>query len=240
MYYADLIQANHMAFNMTSRYKKIGRLFVEDGCQTRMHLAIMLIVAAIGMSGCATQAPARSEQEFNATMAQTETRVSALLQAGNKEEAVRALTEVARANPERKEPWLRMAKMYFDDARYSQSIVTAEEVLQRDRADQTAKSIRAVSGLRVAAQSLTDLRSDVELQGNARADATGLAMVMRDILGEDVLVPPAELEARKKREATVRKNTASRARQAASASRNAAATAAPRPAAGGNPSGMLK
>lgn len=173
-------------------------------------------------------------------MAQAEARVATLLQAENREEAVRTLTDIARANPGRKEPWVRMAKMYFDDARYSKAIVSAEEALQRDRTDQTAKSIRAVSGLRVAAQSLTDLRSDVELQGNARADATGLAMVMRDILGEDVLVPPAELEARKKREATVRRNAATRARQAAPARSNAAAQTTREATPSGNPFSILK
>jgi len=225
---------------MTIKYGKQEHLPVENNRQAKRHLATILIVVAISLSGCATQTPARSEQEFSTTMAQTEMRVSALLQAGNREEAVRTLTDLARANPGRKEPWVRMAKMYFDEARYSQAIVSAEEALQRDRTDQTAKSIRAVSGLRVAAQSLTDLRSDVELQGNARADATGLAMVMRDILGEDVLVPPAELEARKRREATVRRNAATRARQAASASSNTGAQTAPQPAPSGNPFSILK
>lgn len=225
---------------MTIKYGNKECIPVENRRQAKRYLASILIVVAVSLSGCATQTPARSEQEFKTSMAQTETRVSALLQAGNREEAVRALTDIARVNPERKEPWVRMAKMYFDDARYSQAIVSAEEALQRDRTDQTAKSIRAVSGLRVAAQSLTDLRSDVELQGNARADATGLAMVMRDILGEDVLVPPAELEARKKREATVRRNAASRARQPASASSNASTQTAPQSAPNGNPFSILK
>lgn len=173
-------------------------------------------------------------------MAQTEVKVSNLLESGNKEEAARVLAEVARTNPERKEPWVRMAKLYFDDARYSQAIVSAEEALQRDRADQTAKSIRAVSGLRVAAQSLNDLRSDVELQGNARADATGLAMVMRDILGEDVLVPPAELEARKKRESNAKKRVPVRTRKQAPAAKPQPSKDATQPAGGGNPFSILK
>lgn len=225
---------------MTEKYKGERESLIKTACQSENLLVGILIVMAVGLSGCASQAPARSEQEFATTMAQAEARVATLLQAENREEAVRTLTDIARANPARKEPWLRMAKMYFDDARYSMAIVSAEETLQRDRTDQTAKSIRAVSGLRVASQSLTDLRSDVELQGNARADATGLAMVMRDILGEDVLVPPAELEARKKREATVRRKAATRTRQAAPVRTNGAAQTPPEAASGGNPFSILK
>jgi len=203
-------------------------------------LVTMLVAIAIGLSACATQTPIQSEQEFGETMAQAEVRVTSLLDSGNKEEATRVLADVARLNPERKEPWVRMAKMYFDDARYSQAIVSAEEALQRDRADQTAKSIRAVSGLRVAAQSLTDLRNDVQLQGNARADATGLAMVMRDILGEDVLVPPAELEARKRRESKARSTAPTNTKKRAPVSNPNTTQRAPQPASGGNPFGALK
>jgi septal ring factor EnvC (AmiA/AmiB activator) len=97
--------------------------------------------------------------------------------------------------------------------------------------------------LRVSAQSLTDLKNDIELKGNARTDAASLAKVMRETLGEDVLVPPAELEARKKREAAA---AAARARAKAEARKREGgeSTGNPAPVAsggsGGDPFGMLK
>lgn len=163
---------------------------------------VFVLVAAL--SGCASNSVPMSQDEFLAAMDKSSLNVDSLLSKGNQEEAVKVLGDLAKKNPGRKEPWVRMAKVYFDAENYAQAIVASEEALQRDTTDRTAKSIRAVSGLRVATQSLFDLRSDVELKGNARSDAVGLAKVMRETLGEDVLVPPAELEARKKREAAMR------------------------------------
>lgn len=144
------------------------------------------------LSGCAGNQPAMSKDEFSAVMTKSNANLDALLQKGNQEEATKILGDLAKRNPERKEPWARLAKIYFDGKNYSQAIVAAEEVLQRDGTDRSAKSIRAVAGLRVAAQSLKELRDDVELKGDARGDAVGLAQVMRDTLGEEVLVPPAD------------------------------------------------
>lgn len=164
-------------------------------------LTVCLVAAVSVVSGCASDKIAMGKEEFIQAMGQSAIKVDALLDKGEHDEAVVILSDLARLNPDRKEPWGRMAKIQFDSGNYAQAIVSAEEVLQRDGSDRTAKSIRAVAGLRVASQSLTDLRNDVELKGNARSDAATLAAVMRETLGEDVLVPPAELEARKKREA---------------------------------------
>lgn len=198
------------------------------------------LCATVFLCGCATAPSASSDEQFSELMMQTEIRVSESIENGNKDEAVRIVSELVAANPGRKEPWIRIAKIHFDATDYAEAIVAADEALKIDNSDRTAKSIRAVSGLRVAAQSLADLRNDAELKGNARADAAGLAMTMRDILGEDVLVPPAELEARKRREARAR-------REAAIASRHKSVRAEPQqPAretqatATGNPFGNLK
>lgn len=157
------------------------------------HLSVALGVGAIlALSGCASKNAPMTQEEFSTAMAQSSASADALLEKGNREEAVRILEDLAKKNPGRKDPWIRMAKIHFDGENYAQAIVAAEEALQRDNTDRTAKSIRAVGGLRVAAQSLTDLRGDVELKGDARSDAVGLAKVMRDTLGEDVLVPPDE------------------------------------------------
>lgn len=166
---------------------------------TLKRLSIALVFGAtVVISGCASNKVSMSQEEFSAAMAQSSMSVDTLLEKGNQEEAVKILGDLAKQNPGRKEPWIRMAKVHFDAENYAQAIVAAEEALQRDGTDRSAKSIRAVAGLRVAAQSLTDLRGDVELKGDARSDAVGLAKVMRDTLGEEVLVPPGELENKKK------------------------------------------
>ncbi|MBI2277997.1 MAG: tetratricopeptide repeat protein [Dechloromonas sp.] len=207
-----------------------------------------LLVAVLGavLSGCATEKVAMSQSEFLDAMGKSSLKIDSLLDKGNQEEAVRILGDLAKRNPDRKEPWVRMAKVHFDAENYSQAIVSAEEALQRDNADREAKSIRAVAGLRVASQSLTELRNDVELKGNARSDAAGLAKVMRETLGEDVLVPPAELEARKKKEAAAAKREAAmaaRARARTEAKRNEEAAPASAPSSastGGNPFSVLR
>ena len=163
----------------------------------RLPVAIAF-AASLVISGCASNNPAMSKEEFSTALAQSSASVDSLLEKGKQEEAVKVLGDLAKRNPGRKEPWVRLAKVHFDAENYALAIVAAEEVLQRDNTDRSAKSIRAVSGLRVAAQSLTDLRGDVELKGDARSDAVGLAKIMRDTLGEDVLVPEGDQDAKKK------------------------------------------
>lgn len=197
---------------------------------------LVLVVAASLLGGCAANNVAMTKDEFVVAMSESGVKVDALLEKGNRDEAIVVLQGLAKRNPDRKEPWGRMAKIQFDAGSYSEAIVSAEEVLQRDDTDRTAKSIRAVAGLRVAAQSLADLRNDVELKGNARSDATALASVMRETLGEDVLVPPAELEARKKREAAA----AARAKRSRAVRESAPEKAASVPATGGDPFSLLK
>lgn len=180
----------------------------------RQLISPLLLGLAVILAGCASNKVVMSQDEFLLAMGVSSQKVDALLERGGHEEAVRILVDLAKTNPDRKEPWGRMAKIQFDSGNYAQAIVSAEEVLQRDGTDRTAKSIRAVAGLRVAAQSLADLRNDVELKGNTRSDAVSLANVMRDTLGEEVLVPPAELEARKKREAAAANKARWRAKPA--------------------------
>lgn len=203
---------------------------------TRAVTPFVFVVAASLLGGCATNKVAMTQDEFLAAMGESGVKVDALLEKGNRDEAIVILQDLATRSPDRKEPWGRMAKIQFDAGSYSEAIVSAEEVLQRDSGDRTAKSIRAVAGLRVAAQSLADLRNDVELKGNARSDAAALASVMRETLGEDVLVPPAELEARKKREAAA----AARPKKNRAASASAPNKPAAMPASGGDPFSLLK
>jgi tetratricopeptide (TPR) repeat protein len=233
MYYADLIRSTHWH---TLRNGSATRIFGVTMSFAKALSPLVLVVAASLLGGCAANNVAMTKEEFVVALGESGAKVDTLLEKGNRDEAIVILQNLAAKNPDRKEPWGRMAKIQFDAGSYSEAIVSAEEVLQRDATDRTAKSIRAVAGLRVAAQSLADLRNDVELKGNARSDATALASVMRETLGEDVLVPPAELEARKKREAAA----AARAKRARVAPVSAPNNASSASATGGDPFSLLK
>lgn len=201
------------------------------------HLMPVFVLGAVfTVSGCASKNTPMTQEEFSTAMAQSSASADSLLEKGNREEAVKVLSDLAKKNPGRKDPWVRMARIHFDGENYAQAIVAAEEALQRDNTDRTAKSIRAVGGLRVAAQSLNDLKGDVELKGDARSDAVGLAKVMRDTLGEDVLVPPDEKK-KKPAPAVVRPKSNAAAGSQPSVAQKAQATA---PSPSGNPFGALK
>jgi tetratricopeptide (TPR) repeat protein len=139
----------------------------------------------IVLAGCATSPTPQSDEQFRQSLAQAET---TLAQKGA-EPALEQLETIATRNPEKGEPWSYMAKILFDEQRYGEAIVSADEALRRDPQDYVAKSVRAVGGLRVAMQSLADLRADALLAGNARPDAVALASAMRETLGEDILFP---------------------------------------------------
>lgn len=101
------------------------------------------------------------------------------------------LQDAAKVNPNSKQPWVKLAQMQFESGNYSAAIVAAEEALQRDATDPTALSVLSVSGLRIAANSLQQLRKASAVSGSTRVEAEALAHTIRESLGEEVLVPPA-------------------------------------------------
>ncbi len=137
------------------------------------------------MAGCATTSKPQTDAEYK----QSITRATETLANKGGDEAVVQFQEIAQRNPSRGEPWSYIAKIRFDEQKYGEAIVAADEALSRDENDFTAKTVRAVGGLRVAMQSLADLRADALLAGNARNDAVALAASMRETLGQDVLFP---------------------------------------------------
>lgn len=146
-------------------------------------LVVLASVVAL-MAGCASVKP-QSETEYKQSMAEAEK----ALEQKSADQAVAQFEEIAVRNPSKGLPWSYIAKIRFDERKYGQAIVAADEALSRDPDDFVAKSVRAVGGLRVAMQSLADLRADALLAGNARADAVALAAAMRETLGQDVLFP---------------------------------------------------
>ncbi|MBW8834074.1 MAG: hypothetical protein JF605_02805, partial [Burkholderia sp.] len=115
----------------------------------------------------------------------------------------------------------------FAQGHYGQAIVAAQEALQRDQTDRQAKSVLAVAGLRVAKQSLGELRQDASLAGDAKSDAQALAKQLRDTLVEATLFPPDpnDKQAQKKKR-VIRRVTKSKAVEAPEATTSAAAPAA--------------
>ncbi|WP_374438884.1 hypothetical protein [Inhella sp.] len=134
---------------------------------------------------------------------------------GSKERAREAWRDAAKAYPTSKEPWQKLAEDHFAAADYGYAVLAAQEVSQRDPADRTAHSILAVAGLRVAAMALGALRGQQSgMPADTRSEAEGLTKLLRETLGEQVLVPPTEVAAPAPRRATVRRAAAEPAKSA--------------------------
>ena len=146
-------------------------------------LVVIAGVVAL-MTGCVSVKP-QSDAEYKQSLADAEK----TLAQKDADQAVAQFEEIAQRNPSKGEPWSYIAKIRFDQQKYGQAIVAADETLSRDPDDFVAKTVRAVGGLRVAMQSLADVRADALLAGNARPDAVALAEAMRETLGQDVLFP---------------------------------------------------
>jgi hypothetical protein len=165
----------------------------------------VLIASAALVAGCATTAvnTPQTPAQFDKSMADAD----AIWHAGQSDKAIGLYEQIAKTNPTREEPWSRIAQIQFAATHYGQAIVAAQEALQRDNTDRSAKSVLAVSGLRIATESLGELRDDSSLAGDARTDAQALAKMLRDTLGEDTLFPPEQEPAKpvlKKRRRIVR------------------------------------
>lgn len=159
-------------------------------------LCLVLVGAALAAS-CATKppepAPAPQVQPLAQYMAEAG-KAHTDRMAGKERDTYRT---AARVYPTAKEPWVKLAESYFEAQDYGNAILAAQEVLQRDAADQMASGVLAVSGLRVSTQALQSLRGqNTSLPPDTRSQAEGLARTLREVLGEPVLVPkPADASA---------------------------------------------
>ena len=109
---------------------------------------------------------------------------------GQTDQALQLLDEASRIDPAAKQPWLRKAQIHFEARQYGPAITQAQEALQRDVNDLTAQSILAVSGLRVSASALEQLRKANEVSGSTRSEAESVARIIHEALGEPILVAP--------------------------------------------------
>lgn len=110
---------------------------------------------------------------------------------GNKEQAVTLWKQGASAYPAEKAPWTHIAQTRYEAGQYGDAIQAALEVLVRDPNDKLANSIIAISGLRLSTRALGDLSRQNNLTGSTLTESQELAKLLRENLGETVLVPPA-------------------------------------------------
>jgi tetratricopeptide (TPR) repeat protein len=145
--------------------------------------AIVIVSAALLLSACGSTGVIRkgSSGGYDRFMADAETHVKA----SRFEAALDSYAQAAKANPSRKEPWVRSAQLYFDTGNFSRAIIAADEALARDPRDVTADSVLTVSGFRVASQSLQRLQNNGGLRSEAaRSEAQQLAAAVRSLLSD--------------------------------------------------------
>lgn len=149
-------------------------------------IAFFLVLA---LGGCATAVP-EAEQAANLEAVLKE--ADAEKTAGRHEKAIELLTQATKDHPASATPWLQMGHIWFEKENYPSSILAANEALQRDTANQAAKSLLVVAGLRVAADAVNGLRPNGPVGTNTRVEAENLTQSLRSALGEKELVPSAD------------------------------------------------
>ena len=145
-----------------------------------------MLLTAQGMSGCAgTGGPGQASAMGDDLMKEAQQAVVS----GARLRAQSLLEEATRSNPTDKQPWIKLAQLHFEQGRYAQAITAGQEVLARDSANLDARSIVLVSSLRIAAKSLEELSASNQLAGDTRTEARKVTHLLRETLGETVLVP---------------------------------------------------
>ncbi len=160
------------------------------GRMSRMSRILGATACAILLSACATTKPELAEKPPVPTMDELLAKANEASTAGRKEDAVTLWKEAAAAYPADKAPWSSIAQTRYDAGQYGDAIVSAQEVLVRDPNDRLANSIIAISGLRLSTRALADLSRQNNLSGSIRTESQDLAKLLRESLGEQVLVPP--------------------------------------------------
>jgi tetratricopeptide (TPR) repeat protein len=158
-------------------YGRIGRFLGATLC-------------AIALSACSTPPQNAAQAPAAASLDALMAKAAQANSAGQKEQAVTAWKQAAAAYPADKTPWSNIAQARYDAGRYGEAIVNAQEVLVRDPNDRLANSIIAISGLRLSTRALADLSRQNNLSGSIRTESQDLAKLLRESLGEQVLVPP--------------------------------------------------
>jgi tetratricopeptide (TPR) repeat protein len=154
---------------------------------------VVMISLLSALAACSSLQKQDTESAQRAIREKVDARVTAAdeaLKQGQPQQAFEQLDQAIKIDPSAKQPWVRKAQIHFEARQYGHAINDAQEVLQRDVNDLTAQSILAVSGLRVSAEALSHLRKVNEVKGSTRNEAESVAKLIREALGETILVAP--------------------------------------------------
>lgn len=158
---------------------------------TRHLLLAGMVLGVSLLAGCAATASGAKAPEEKTEQVMKEADLE--LTKGNRDRAIALLEQAAKDSPTSAAPWMKLANIWFESGNYPSSILAANEVLQRDAANQDAKGLLVVGGLRVAAAAVADLRPTGSVGASARIEAENLTNTLRAMLGEKALVPPAAI-----------------------------------------------
>lgn len=144
------------------------------------------LIASLAITGCASSGGSMPSVDASQQLI-TEARHAVL--SGARTRAQSLLEEATRSRPADKQPWVQLAQLHFEQGQYASAITAGQEVLARDAGNLDARSIVLVSSLRLAARSLEELSASNQLAGDTRTEARKVAHLLRETLGETVLVP---------------------------------------------------
>jgi len=148
---------------------------VKEAAKTASRSLVALLLMST-IAGCASMSKRPEPVSFDAAMSLAEAQVAT----GEARAAIGAFEQAAEADPARKEPWVRIAQLQFDQGSYARAMVAADQVLQIDPDDLVADGVMTVAGLRLAHQSLTRLQGRGGLaSGTAQKEAQALVDVLR-------------------------------------------------------------
>ncbi len=150
------------------------------------------------LNACVTAPPAA---EKVATIDQMMAQASQASAAGKPDIALTLLKDASVIFPADTAPWLRMAQIKYEAGQYGAAIIDSQQALVLDPSNKVANSIMAVSGLRLSTRALSDLNRQNNLSASLRIESQDLAKLLRESLGDPVLVsrerPAARRPARK-------------------------------------------
>ena len=126
---------------------------------------------------------------FAASAAPAAPAVADAAQKSAADQEIQVLKDVAQARPTEKTPWVRMTQIKYDAGSYGDAVAYALQVLQRDPADKYAKGVVALGSLKLSIKALNDLSAQSDLNGGVLSDAQNQTRLLRESLGETVLVP---------------------------------------------------
>lgn len=155
----------------------------------RLHRLLGSAACVLALSACTATAPTKPAGP--PPIAETMAKAAAAESAGQIDTALALWKQAAVAYPKDKDPWVEIAQTRYDAGQYGEAIVSAEEIKVRDPDNQLANSIIAISGLRLSTRALADLSRQNNLSGSLRTESQDLAKLLRESLGEQVLVPSA-------------------------------------------------